>query len=467
MHGGRDTEPVAGELLGMASKNRWSRIREGFRSQLWPVPLIGVLLAITLGVIMPSADVALADVMPAAVTGYLFGGGPTQASEMLSTIAGSLITVTSLTFSLTVVTLQLASAQYSPRLLRTFARDRFVQLTLALFLSTFAYALVVLRTVRLAGNGSESFVPHVSVTLAYLLALASVIALVLFLAHLVREIRVETMMTTVRADASAAGSQVFEQVDGTDEFRPVPSIPMHASLINAQADGFLATLDQQALLSAAADQDAVLVIDRMAGDWVVKDTPVAYAWSIDPGIRFDEDEIAKLTDRVTEAIHTGDERTPVQDVAYGLRQLTDVAVKALSPGINDPTTAVHTIGHMSTLLSQFAQRRLGANVVCSEDDVVRLVIRRPDLSQLLDIAIAQPRLYGAEDPLVLERLFTLLRDLAWRADRPEHQEAIRDQLELLRRAVTEQNFEPAKRERLAKAGLAVEGALTKSWLPSM
>ncbi|ULE32003.1 DUF2254 domain-containing protein [Mycobacterium sp. IDR2000157661] len=451
----------------MASKNRWSRVREGFRTQLWPVPLIGVLLAITLGVVMPSIDVALADVLPAALTSYLFGGGPSQASEMLSTIAGSLITVTSLTFSLTVVTLQLASAQYSPRLLRTFARDRFVQLTLALFLSTFAYALVVLRTVRLSGNGSESFVPRVSVTLAYLLALASVIGLVLFLAHLVREIRVETMMTTVRADASVATAQVFKEMDDADASRQIPSIPAHAALIHARADGFLAGLDQQGLLSAAEEQDAVVVIDRMAGDWVVKDTPVAYAWSTDPGVRFDEDELGKLADQVTAAIHTADERTPVQDVAYGLRQLTDVAVKALSPGINDPTTAVHALGHISTLLCQFAQRQLGATVLCSDDDVVRLVIRRPDLPQLLDVAIAQPRLYGAEDPLVLERLFAVLRDLAWRADRPEHQEAIRDQLERLRRTVTEQNFEPAKRERLANAGLAVEGALAKSWLPSM
>jgi uncharacterized membrane protein len=451
-------------VVAVASNNRSKRTTEAFRTKLWPVPMIAVALAIAAGVAMPPVDRGLADVIPAVLRGYLFGGGPAQASEMLGTVAGSLITVTSLTFSLTVVTLQLASGQYSPRLMRTFSRDRFVQVTLALFLATFAYALVVLRTVRVREGEVEAFVPHVSVTLAYLLALASVIALVLFLAHLVKEIRVETLVATVRADAAAAGSQMFKEKDSSDSLDSIPPVPAHACLITARSDGFLVGIDENALLSAAKDRDAVIAVDRMPGDWIVEGTPVAHAWRADAGARFGEDDLGTLADGVTSALQTAHERTPVQDIAYGLRQLTDVAVKALSPGINDPTTAVHALVHSRTLLCDLADLRLGTAVLRSDDDAVRVVIRRPDLADLLDLAMVQPRLYGAEDPLVLDALFALLRDLAWRVDKPEHRAAVAEQLEGLRRTITEQSFDPGNRERLAKAGLAVEAALTKSWL---
>lgn len=144
---------------------------------------------------------------------------------MLDAIAGSLITVTSLTFSLTVVTLQLASSQFSPRLLRTFSSDRFVHVTLSLFLATFAYALTVLRTVRTADDGQNSFVPQISVTVAFLLALASVIGLVLFLGHLANMIRVETMLREVHTEASNTARRVLSERDRASAGGAVPLAP--------------------------------------------------------------------------------------------------------------------------------------------------------------------------------------------------------------------------------------------------
>lgn len=126
--------------------NRLALVRDAFRTQLWPLPALAVVLAVGLGLVLPVLDAAVDDDIPDNVAGLLFGGGPEAARSVLETIAGSLITVTSRTFSLTVVTLQLASSQFSPRLLRTFTRDRFVHATLALFLATFAFALTVLRS---------------------------------------------------------------------------------------------------------------------------------------------------------------------------------------------------------------------------------------------------------------------------------------------------------------------------------
>ncbi len=182
----------------------WAGLRDGFRTQLWPLPTVSVVLAIALGVGLPKLEAAHSGLVPEGLRTYLFTGGADAARTVLDAVAGSLITVTALTFSLTVVTLQLASSQFSPRLLRTFTRDLVVQATLGLFLGTFAYALTVLRTVRSSAASRAEFVPDLSVTVAYVLAVASVVGLILFLAHLAQTIRVESMLSSVHQDASAS-----------------------------------------------------------------------------------------------------------------------------------------------------------------------------------------------------------------------------------------------------------------------
>ena len=184
---------------------------DALRTRLWPLPALAVVLAVVLGVALTAMDSAVDGHLPGNVGVFLFSGGPEAARSVLQAISGSLITVTSLTFSLTVVTLQLASSQFSPRLLRTFTSDRFVHGTLALFLASFAFALTVLRSVRNEGSGNTAFVPEISVTVAFGLAIASVIALVLFLAHLTREIRVETMMRNVNAETLETIDRVFPE----------------------------------------------------------------------------------------------------------------------------------------------------------------------------------------------------------------------------------------------------------------
>lgn len=155
----------------MRGTNRggWSALRDAVSTQLWPIPALGIAVAAVAGVLLPRLDARIDDNLPPTVANYLFGAGASAARAVLEAVAGSLITVTSLTFSLTVVTLQLASSQFSPRLLRTFSSDRFVQATLALFLGTFTYALTVLRTVRTPADDQDLFVPQISVTVAFLL----------------------------------------------------------------------------------------------------------------------------------------------------------------------------------------------------------------------------------------------------------------------------------------------------------
>ncbi|MFD3730223.1 DUF2254 domain-containing protein [Streptomyces sp. NPDC058632] len=432
------------------------------RAQLWPLPTLGVVLAVAAGVGLPRLDARIQHDIPPWLKDYLFGGGADAARTVLEAIAGSLISVTALTFSLTVVTLQLASSQFSPRLLRTFTADRYVQTTLALFLATFAYVLTVLRTVRTGDDGQVMFVPQVSVTVAFLLTLASVLGLVLFLSHLAREIRVETMMQSVHSAADRTIHRLLpERASAAEDLGAPPEPPADALALPVRKSGFLTAVDEEALLEAAVEADAVLLIDRHPGSSLITGTPMGAAWPR-AGEPFSHETRTHLVRKAAEAVSTGTERTEAQDVAFGLRQLTDITAKALSPGVNDPTTAVHALSHSSALLCELARRGLGPRVLHDDQHRVRVVLRRPDLADLLDLAVAQPLRYGAAEPAVLNRVAMLLRELAWNSA-PDQHPPVAAAFDRLRSTAADQDFHATEHARLAELVQLVEQALAGRW----
>ncbi len=434
--------------------------RDAVRSRLWPLPVMSVVAALVVGLALPHLDAAVDGSLPDWLSAVTFGGDAGAARTVLDAVSSSLITVTSLTFSLTVVTLQLASSQFSPRLLRTFTSDMFVQATLGVFLATFTYSLTVLRTVRSSDVTVPEFVPRVSVTLSFVLAIASVVVLVVFLAHLARQIRVETMLHDVHEDASATLRSTLRQFDPSpDEPKHVPQTPPDAWPVMATGSGFLVRVDHHELLGICVDLDVVVVLDTHIGSSLVNGSPIGAAWSVSRTAR-DEDLTSRLQQRLTEAVHTGIERTAVQDIGYGLRQLTDVANKALSPGINDPTTAVHTLGHISALLCEFAGYDLGAVLLPDDTQRIRVVLHRPDLENLVDMAITQPRRYGASDPQVMQRLFQLLTELAGHC-RLDQRHIVHAQLDRLVATVGAQDFDPHEIGQLDQAAADVRTALAE------
>ena len=425
---------------------RWRRFLDDMRTGLWPLPVAALVIAAALGVALPRLDEATGDAVPPSVSAFLFGGGAGSAQTVLSAVATSLITVTSLTFSLTVLTLQLASSNYSPRLLRTFTRDRFVQRTLALFVGSFVYALTVLRTVRTSDGGREAFVPQLSVTVAYGLTLASALGLVLFLAHLAREIRVETVLRNVHKDADSSIDRVLGQRETSAELPREP--PREAVLrLLAPSSGFVVAVHADVLCAAARDVDAVVVVDKRVGDALVAGTPVARAWSAS-GDALSEEGATTLREQLEHAIATGFERTAQQDVAFGLRQLTDVALKALSPSTNDPTTAVHALNHSAALLGDLLHRDLGAEMVRDDQKTTRVYLRQWSFPELLDLAVDQPRIYGAADPLVLTALGDLLAAVAWLDADHGQAPAVLHHLSRLRRTIEREGHDATPLEAL-------------------
>jgi len=419
---------------------------DAFRTRLWPLPALAVAAAVGLGMGLPVLDASVDNDIPRNIAGLLFGGGPEAARSLLEAIAGSLITVTSLTFSLTVVTLQLASSQFSPRLLRTFTRDRFVHVTLALFLATFAFALTVLRSIRTGEDEGGSFVPDISVTVAFVLAVASVVSLVLFLGHLTREIRVETMMSRVYSETTATMDRVFPE--GRVSL-PAPSGVKGTPIsIRSASSGFLTAVDEGALLKAAGAAGAVIRVDSQPGSFLVAGVPFATAWPLAPAGTFTSEETGRLEQLVNDAVARGFERTSVQDVGFGFRQLVDVAARALSPGINDPTTAVHALGHLSALLCRLSGRNASPRTLTDDNGVVRVLIALPSFEDLLDLAVDQPRLYGVKDPAVGLRILELLREVTCCDQEGRYRQAVSEQLSRMREAVDAGTYTEAERRQL-------------------
>lgn len=440
--------------------SRGSRIavRDTVRTQLWPLPVVGATVALILGMVLPRVDRSVDASLPSWLRSVLFSGDPGAARTVLDAVSSSLITVTSLTFSLTVVTLQLASNQFSPRLLRTFTSDMFVQATLGLFLATFTFSLTVLRSVRSSGDAQAVFVPQISVTVSFVLAVASVIGLVVFLAHLARQIRVETMLRDVHTDTSATIGAVLKPREEHDDAGPALTPPHYASILFAKSSGFLVRVDENELIDCAVAHDVLFVIDVHPGASLVEGTPIGSLWS--PTASLSPHDLEQPRQQIGHGMHIGFERTAAQDVGYGLRQLTDVVNKALSPGINDPTTAVHALGHISAVLCELASRDLGPVLLRDDDGQVRVMLARPDLADLVDVAITQPRRYAKADPLVMARLFRLLEELAWHtptADQP----VITAQLSRLDATVDSCDFDATETEQLRHARARVAAALSQ------
>ncbi|WP_104116217.1 DUF2254 domain-containing protein [Arthrobacter sp. B1805] len=389
-------------------------VRESLRAQLWPIPLAAVLVALVLGQVLPILDERLDDSMPAVVSGVLFGGGPEAARSLLETIASSTITVTSLTFSLTVVTLQLASSQFSPRLLRTFTRDRFVHNTLALFLATFVFALTVLRSIRVESSAGASFVPEIAVTTAFMLTVASVVGLVLFLAHLARQIRVETMLRDVHRETDRTLKRIYpDQGFKEDQERLSRSggLPLPAP-----RSGFLTKVDEEALIASATRRAVFVCVDVTPGASLIQGVPVARMWSTN-GAPLDDERGAEAAKEVLAAFRTGFERTSNQDPSFGLQQLLDVTDKALSPGVNDPTTAVHALSHISAILCSLTDRSTGPRTLTDGEGITRVRLTLPAFTGLLELVMDQLITYAFNDPRTAARTIDMLSEITLSAAR--------------------------------------------------
>ncbi len=377
----------------------WWRVR----SSLWLVPGLLVLAATLLAVGLVEAG-GLHELDLQRRWPRLFGTGAEGARSLLSAIATSMLTVAGTVFSITLAVLSLAASQYSPRVLRTFMDDRPTQVVLGVLVAVFVYCLVVLRTIR---GGDEPFVPSLAVLGGIVLAFVAVGFLVFFIHHLASSIEAPSILDRVAQGTDAAVEELFPEelgaevdesaldasADGIRAWAPVP----------AGETGYIVSLDNRALLSFAQAQDRVVRMELAIGDFALEGQPVAW---LEGTHAVDEQAQRRLN-----ACYSYDrQRTIEQDAAFGLQQLVDVALKALSSGMNDQSTAVLCIDRLTEVLVRLARRRI-EKPYRRDDTALRVIAIGPSFTDLVGIAFTDVRQSGADKATVLERLLWSLEHI--------------------------------------------------------
>ncbi len=340
------------------------QLADRLRNSYWFVPTLMSVGAILLAFLTLWADASYK--LNAGGAGWwgrlLFTGGSQGAQNVLKTVASSSMTVAGVVFSITMVALTLASQQYGTRLLANFMRDRGNQITLGTFLATFLYSLVVLRTLNF---GSQASVPHLSVTVSLVLAIAGVSVLIYFVHHVAATIQAPNLAKMIGREFRDVLDRAYTQ-DLDVQSTAVPELDTgSAAAVPARKRGYLQIVDYDGLLDLATEHDLEIRIEHRPGHFLVPSTVLAHAW---PAERVDD----QLARRITHHITAGSRRTPQQDVEFPARQLTEMAVRGLSPGINDVVTATICIDHLSDALCEAAGRSLARRSARDDDGRVRV-----------------------------------------------------------------------------------------------
>jgi uncharacterized membrane protein len=341
-------------------------------------------------------------------------GDPDAARALFQLTATAVMAATTLTFSVTLLTLQMASQQFSPRLLREFAHDPVTKAVVSVLTATFTFSSAAL--LLLDGDEPE---PALSMVAAFALGTASLVAILGFITHMLRSIRVDTMMLKVHHDTVAAIERFYPPYAEPSNFTAEPPSGTR-DVVAADRSGFVQAIDVDALVKAARSRDMFVCVDIRAGDQVIEGTPVATVVGA-----------GDIAADVRDAITVGYERTLDQDVAFGFRQLEDIAVKAMSPSINDPATAGHAVGHMGALLARLLQRRLGPSAHEDAGGVPRLVVPDRDLEYYLELTCGQLRRFAQSEPTVLGAMLRMLRDVGYAARDDDQRFAVRRAADLV------------------------------------
>ncbi len=378
----------------------------GLQGSLWFIPALMTAGAIALALGMIQLDQVLISRKGPAVL-WLFGAGASGAREVLSAISGTMITVTGVVFSITIVALQLASSQFSPRVLRTFTSDRGNKLVLGAFIGTFTYCLLVLRTVREAPEQGTAFVPAASVTLAILLAIVCIGFLIYYINHAAQSIRASVIIDRAAQDTLALIEVLYPKETGLPaQSEPEPVMPEAVpGVVRAERGGYLQAIDAEALFGLAEGESLTIRPEPEIGHYVLPGEPLASIWPVGA-------LTPPVVDGVRRAMGQGSERTLQHDLDLGLRQLADIALKALSPGINDPTTAMIAIDRLAEALVTVGQRDRPVELRTGKDGTNRVVLRGPSFEQLVGVAFSQVRHFGAADATVMEHLVTMMGRVA-------------------------------------------------------
>jgi uncharacterized membrane protein len=386
------------------------------RASLWFVPVLCVLA----GVALSFGTIALDRLFDYDAVPQGLAGNPAAASAILSTVAAAMVSLATLVLTITIVVVQLAMGQFSPRIVQRILRDKPSQLAIGLFVATFVHAILTLREVQDNGDGS-GHVPGIAVLTSFVLVLASIAVLVVYVQHLGQALRVSALVELVGHDTRGLIDKLYP-----DKGTPAPDRARRA--VRARESGVVTAIGYDELVEEAARAGCMLELVPAIGEFVAADAPLFVVHGDRNGL--DEDKVHR-------ALALKLEPTLDRDVGYGLRMLVDIAERSLSESpFQDPTTAVQAIDRLHDILRQLARRPFPDGLHRDEAGELRLVVRVPSWQDYVELATEELTLVGAGSPRVVRRLRRALEDLSEIAP-PERRQIVERRLELLEAAASD------------------------------
>ena len=407
---------------------RLLRISNDLRESYWFVPTVmavgALLLALAMVYIDSHSGSGWMDGLP-----WLYAARPDGARSLLSSIGGSMIGVAGTTFSVTIAAVVYASGQYGPRLLSNFMSDRGNQVTLGTFIATFVYSLIVLRTIRSAGEsgaGAPAFVPQLALLVALILVLCSIAVLIFFIHHVPMRIHINNVIERI-------GDRLIEEIDQRfpvfvggplEEQIDDPRIPAafradadqagyeRRAPVRSKNTGYIQLIDEGTLLDAARDHDLVIRLQYQSGDFTHKGNVLLEAW---PAERCGEDAAMALRG----AFAVGPRRTALQDLRFLIDELVEIAARALSPGVNDPFTANSCLDWLGAAMADLARRDLPSRLRADEDGTLRVIAHPTTFAALIDRAFGALAQYASADMIAGKRFLNALGDVSLCCDDPD------------------------------------------------
>jgi uncharacterized membrane protein len=350
---------------------------------------------------------------------------------VLSVISGAMIGVAGTVFSITLVALTLASSQFGPRLLRNFMHERINQVVLGTYISTFLYCLMVLNVIK--DNDEIEFIPFFSVFLAILAAVANIILLIIFIHHISVSIQADKVISDISVALSKNLKHMLpEETGGENTQRKAPDLISlkksykYQQTIPAYKSGYLQYVDSETIMNTAKEKKLLTILQHRPGDYLVEGLNFIEIYAEE---KLTEEDLQKLQ----ETFMIGRVRTPQQDVEFSIYQMVEVAARALSPGVNDPFTAITCIDNLTAIVCQLTKAKFPSQYLYDEDGRLRVVSDALTFEGMLNAAFNQIRQFAKGSPSVVIRLMEALVAVNKLAKTPKQKEAIQKHAKMILR----------------------------------
>jgi uncharacterized membrane protein len=415
--------------------------REALRTTLWIVPtvmvvLVGGLFALTYAIDQSAQAGALR------LPDWVNAGGPDAARQILIAIAAAVITVAGVVFSITILVLQLASQQFGPRMLRNFIRDFGTQVSLGAFVSTFVYSVLALAAVQ--SSPAPQFVPHLSITVALALTLVDLGVLIYFIHHVATSIQLTTVVSSIARDFRSTLAAIQEDAREMQLHLPqggpdhAPDVVASGAPVVAQASGFLQAIGHERLVTIAASSNAVIRLIRRPGHFIVKGQTV--------GLVYPPDAAPAVSDALDRSHIVGPNRTLTQDLGFAIDQLVEIAIRALSPAVNDTFTALNCIDWLGDCLCRAVLEPLPDGIYRDRRGIVRLIEPVITLERLVKGATDKIRQAGTGMPAIYIRQLENLAKLMAAVRTGEQRDVVLRHADMILHASEESVPEAADRQ---------------------